>query len=278
MLGIYKDLNIEDYHGDVDSISRSSVMELKKSPWHYWNAYLNPNKPKKEPSDAMNFGSAFHTLVLEPDLFDKQFIVAPERLLLKEVGRDRYQQYKSELEEAEAALSGKILLTTKQHDTLNRMRESVLKHEQASLILKDAEVEQSLFWLDEHTGIKCKIRPDIWQASIIADLKTTDDASESSFQRAMVDYGYHVQAAMIREGVREVIGYDIKNIVFIAVEKKFPYSTVTYIIDDIALEYGLVEFKNQLLKLKSCRESNIWESYENKVISLPNWALLRGVS
>lgn len=278
MLGIYKDLSIEEYHGDASSISRSSIMELKKSPWHYWNAYLNPNRPKKEPSDAMNFGSAFHTLVLEPQLFDDQFIIAPEKVLLKDVGRDRYESYKSELDKVEMGSLGKTLLSAKQYDTLNYMRDSVLKHEQASRILKDAEVEQSLFWIDEHTGIKCKIRPDIWQASIIADLKTTDDASESSFQRAMVDYGYHVQAAMIREGVREVIGYDMKNIVFIAVEKKFPYSTVTYIIDDIALEYGLIEFKNQLLKLKSCRESNIWESYENKVISLPNWALLRGVS
>lgn len=271
-LGIYKDLSIEDYHGDVDSISRSSIMELKKSPFHYWNSYLNPNKPKKEPTDAMNIGNALHTLVLEPELFDKRFMLAPEKVLLKDVGREKYEAYKAQLERIENKLDDKILLTAKQYEMINKMHDSIRNHRQASHLLNGAECEQSLFWVDEHTGIRCKIRPDIWQSSIIADIKTIDDASERSFQYAMVDHGYHIQAAMIKEGIREVIGYDIDAVVFIVVEKKFPYTVATYVLDQISLDYGLVDFKNQLLKLKSCRDTNNWEGYENKVISLPNWA------
>src|SRR6185369_8534287 len=64
----------EEYHSS-NGISRTSLMLLNKSPYHFWYEKLSGEFEKKEQTPAMNLGSAFHTLLLEPELFDKEFAV-----------------------------------------------------------------------------------------------------------------------------------------------------------------------------------------------------------
>lgn len=45
--GLYA-LPIEDYHRDP-ALSRSGLMEFKRSPYHYWYKYINPDY-KSEPA------------------------------------------------------------------------------------------------------------------------------------------------------------------------------------------------------------------------------------
>jgi exodeoxyribonuclease VIII len=144
MLGIYKDLSIEDYHADKTAISRSGLMEFKKSPYHYWANYLNPDKPEKEPTDAMILGNAFHTLVLEPNTFDERYLVMPEKVLLKDVGREAYDKYKATIDDIENNNAGFTVLTKKQMDMLTAMYESlkIERHKQAYELIAGAEYEK----------------------------------------------------------------------------------------------------------------------------------------
>src|SRR5688572_15604776 len=107
--GIQSNLSNDAYHADTDSISRSALMEFKRSPFHYWSLYLNPERPQREQTAALTFGNAFHTFILEPQLFNERYVVEPERVLLKDVGRDRYDEYKATI--AALSATNKIILS-----------------------------------------------------------------------------------------------------------------------------------------------------------------------
>jgi exodeoxyribonuclease VIII len=74
--GIYN-LSSEAYHHGP-GISRSGLMEFKRSPYHYWYKHLNPDYIAEPATPAQIFGNALHTYVLEPEKFDQQFFVAPK--------------------------------------------------------------------------------------------------------------------------------------------------------------------------------------------------------
>jgi hypothetical protein len=289
-VGIYKDLSNETYHGHEESISRSAIMDFMDSPYKYWANYINPERKERESTPAMLFGEAFHTLILEPSEFDKRFSVSPEieRLpkvgLLRDLGRPEYDKQKRERdsislankirqEEFETESEGKKLLTSKEYETLKEMRECLLKHPKAMGLIEGAACEQSYFWIDEHSGFMIKARPDILHSNMIVDLKTCRDASPRAFQGAMVDGGYHIQGAIIRDGVMVLEGRDIPNVINIAVETRYPYQIGIYMIDEFALEHGHLQYKQALLDMKAAFEKNEFPSYGVQTISLPPWAL-----
>ena len=141
--GIYKDLNIEQYHS-VNGVSRSGLMHFEKSPFHYWSEYLDPAKPAKEPTDAMIFGNAFHTYVLEHHEFGKRYAVEPQHHLLKDLkaqlgdklGKDRFEMQKLDYEEFLLKSRHKTILSINQLQTLRLMHESLQKHEQGMALLQ----------------------------------------------------------------------------------------------------------------------------------------------
>lgn len=265
MKGVYKDLSIEEYHADVSAISRTGIMEFRKSPAHYWNAYLNPERPAKETTEAMILGNALHTLVLEPKEFDMRYLIAPAVDRRTKEGKAIYEEFANNS-------ASFIILTEKQHTQIESMANAIRKHPQANELVSGALYEQSIFWDDPHTGIKCKTRPDIWHENMTVDLKTIISADERTFVRSLIQHGYHMQAAMNREGIYHTGGNDIKTHVFVCVEKEWPWMVAIYILDQSVLDTAHCLLKNTLTDLKACRESNTWEGYSVKTITLPTWA------
>lgn len=62
----------EQYHASR-GLSNSGLSDLAVSPLRYWYLHVNPNRPKEEPTPAMQFGSALHCAVLEPSKLDSQY-------------------------------------------------------------------------------------------------------------------------------------------------------------------------------------------------------------
>ncbi len=298
MLGIYKDLSINDYHNDKTAVSRSGLWEFRTAPKKYWHTYLDPEREPKKDTPDMAFGRAFHTFVLEPHLFEQQYCVNDLELPVvdpkplkgdlqikygKEVGAKLYEEAKDlefaqkglrkrMIDEFTAKSAGKELLTSDQMAKLNKMRNAVLAHPQASQLIVGGAIEHSFFWEDPHTGVRCKTRPDILHDNMTADLKTCESASERAFMHSIGEYGYHYQSAMNREGVYHTGGNDIKTHTFICVEKKWPHLVAVYILDQNALDSAHNMFKNTLTEFKKCLDSNEWPGYPTREISLPSWA------
>jgi hypothetical protein len=253
----------DDYHNS-SGVSRSQLMRLKKSPLHYWHEYLNPVYVKPGPSDAMIFGSALHTLVLEPEKFEHEYHVSEKIDRRTTAGKERHAAML--LEHGE-----KQLLTEETFIQLYSIYRSIKKHSLASQCLKHIKIEQSLYWIDKDTGIECKARPDAWASNMVIDLKSTDDASFSAFRMSSYKYGYHIQAAMIQEGIRHTTGQLIEDFLFLVAEKKAPFPVVLYPLDKEAIAHGLIEFKQLLHKLKQCQDKNEWPGYESQFITIPNF-------
>jgi hypothetical protein len=67
-----------DYH-DQPHIGSSGFKLLARSPLHFWTASaLNPERERKEPTRLMQIGTAWHTGIWEPDLFDGLYGVKPD--------------------------------------------------------------------------------------------------------------------------------------------------------------------------------------------------------
>lgn len=288
--GIYtaSDLSSKDYHAHTESISRSAIMLFDESPQKYWARYLNPDRPPEKVTPQMEFGTAFHSLILETSLFDKQYTIEPEllpspkRIFLKDVGRPAYDAYKAEkakidfineksLEDfAEISTNTKIL-TRENWQILKEMRNAFIAHNEACSLAGNAIYEQSYFWIDEGSGLLVKSRPDILHNNMYVDLKTTGNASTKAYQREMIAGGYHIQAAMVREAVRVLEGRDLEAYINLCIETKYPYSIGIKIIGEKAMDEGERKYKEVLLNMKSALENNLFPSYEPETVELPSW-------
>jgi hypothetical protein len=268
--GVFENISNEDYHSRKEFISRSALMDYDKSPYTYWAKHINPDRPKKDATPQMIMGSAFHTMILEPHLFDEQYAVMPPRVLLKDVGRETYDAFKKKADEL--ANSTKIILSDDDFLLLANMKLKFQENAAAMDLIRDARIENSFFWQDEHSGLFVKSRPDVLHENMIIDLKTCADASPRAFQSSMVQGGYHVQGAMIRDAVEAIEGRRINNVINICIENKYPFNMAIYMIDEFAIDEGQIKYKNLLLALKQSLEENSFQDYGIQTIGLPKWA------
>lgn len=270
--GIYKNLDIEEYHGDKNSISRSAIMDFKKSPFHYYAKHIYEGRPEKEKKASWEFGTAFHALILEPEIFYNKYACELEKMpLLKDVGRECYEQAKEKRESWKKENENKTILSIDEWDRLDAMRVSLFENKQAKRLLENGLFESSYFWKDEESGLLVKSRPDVLNYNIYIDLKTTSDASPSNYQKEMAKHGYYIQAAMIKDALKVLKGEKLEASINICVEKSYPYSVAIYFIDEAAIETGRIEYKSILQDMKACIISNKYTDYPILTIGLPAW-------
>ncbi len=258
--GIY-DISNEEYHAS-EGISRSAIAAIAKSPLHYYEQYVLLNGLIEKPTDAMNFGTAVHCLILE-DNFDEHFAVV-------EQFDARTKEGKQYIEEFMRASEGKIILTRSEYNTALAMQQAVLSHPRAMKLIENALIEKSLYWNDPITGSLCKARPDGFKPDlgIVFDIKTTYDSSASSFQRSIIDFDYHIQAAMQLDAIKAVTDYKINDFIIIAVPKKslYSYSPYLYHFTEEIIEFGREEYIKGLELIKRCTGKNEWQRDRHTVI------------
>lgn len=266
ILGLYPEMSNDAYHNGP-GISKSGLDKIAKTPAHYYAAYLDPNRERREPTPAMVFGAAYHAFLLEPDVFAKEYVIAPE-------GIDRRtKEGKAFFAEVEAA--GQTALKTDDSKKLHAMRDAMMAHPAArKLLAKPGKREVSVFWKDPEYGMLAKCRPDfLTDDGYIIDLKTTEDASPAGFGRSSFNYRYHVQHPWYVDGC-QAADIDVKAFIFLAQEKEPPYAVGLYVLDDVAVELGRQTYARDLATYAHCASTGQWPGYEAtiKTLSLPAWA------
>ncbi len=259
--GVY-DITNTIYHDSI-GISRSMLMKFKRNPRHYWYECVSGMKQKEEPTPKMRIGSAVHTLVLEPHLFDKEFYVTHQ----ENIPKKNTNPYFKMLEEAQ----GKTILSKNESDLASSVALAVKCNDEAKLLLSDCKIEQSIYFRHEQTGLLCKVRPDAWSGSLICDLKTADDAGPRAIQTSAMNYGYYLQAGMCFRAL-ESLGIAMERFVLIVAEKSLPYSTAIYILTDEAIQFGLNQFDTLMNGLAKCIKSSEWPAYGIQDLGLPGYA------
>ena len=258
--GIY-DVTNEDYHNGP-GISRTGICEFMKTPLHYWERYINPFRVVSESSTAeMAFGSAFHLYVLENHLFDKYISIVPKVDKRTTAGKAAWAQF-------QANSFGKTLLEEDDYQHILRMTDRVMSNTTARSLIEGGQNEKSIYYIDAQTGTLCKTRPDVLKTNFIVDLKTAKCARNISFKWDIKEYGYHIQAGMMCDGVNQVLKSEINDFIFIVVEKEPPYPLAIYPMHPSYIEMGREIYRQKLIEIIECKASNNWPgNYESEIIT-----------
>ena len=239
---VYAMVPNELYHS-IDGISSSNIKELGKSIAHY---HYSKEHQKKQ-TDAMLKGSAFHDMVLLPDVYEATYMMGPTITKTSK----KYKQ---------CVLDNphKTVLPPRMIDDLEYMRDALYKNPSIREILESDTIlrEVSIWGKDSTTGLLCKCRPDIIANGIVYDVKTT--VVPHCFLNAVKDFKYHVSSEHYLNVCRG-IGMTATDFQFLAVGSKPPYLTGIYRLPDDFIAAGK----------EYCRRS--LDRYANYMLSDDDW-------
>lgn len=252
------DMPIEAYHNHK-SISNSGLNLVSRSPAHY--AFATPWKSTR----AQEIGTAFHTALLEPERFKKEYMAvsADDR---------RVVEYK----EAAKVYGSDKTLTASENQSTQVMLESIQSNDAARAVFALAgQAELSIFVKDAETGVTMRCRFDwLTDCGHAVDLKKTQDCREFSFARSMYNYRYHVQAAMYSDIYQIAFGKPLQTVRILAVEENPPCANVLYDIDALAMQYGHKQYREALSAYAESEASGVWSCYTGSgILTLPEYAL-----
>lgn len=273
--GSVLNLPAEIYHA-LPYVSSSQLKYLyAHSPQHYHAKFIAKTMPEFEPSPAMIFGTACHSKILTPLLFDQEVYVCP-----KFDGRTKEGKELKAKIDVESA--GKVLINEAQFLDLVRIDQSVRDNPPARELLEVIISEVSLFWKCPGSGMMMKARLDGLHPEHFIELKTAKDASPSGFTKAAFNLNYDLSAAHYLEGVRNVFGFK-PPVYFIVVETETPFVSQVYLASDDFIEVGHAKWLDSIMPLSKCIETDEWPGYSDvkiePVLNLnpPKWAGKREV-
>jgi len=233
-----------------------SGLKTAITPAHY-KAMLDA--PKQEPTPAMIFGSILHATCLEPHRLAEMSVIKPDGM--KFTTKDGKEWKESQT---------KAIITAEDAANIKGAADALRSHPIAAKFLAFKK-EVSVFATHEETGMKVKGRLDllgmVGDSTVVADIKTTEDASLDGFSRAITHFRYDLQAAFYMDMT------GASNFVFIAVEKEPPYAVGVYDLDPDSIEVGRKTYARRLLAIKEAQQSGKWDAYPETIqtISIQGW-------
>lgn len=274
--GVYSGISMEDYHGQLTagpSVSSSGLRTiLKQSPAHYFvNSYLNPDREEEEVKDHFDFGRAAHTLLLGESGFKEKYAIRPE--IYDSWRTDAAKKWRISMEEA-----GRTVLLPEDIGAIKGIAAQLARDPIVGAGILQGEVERTIVWQDKDTGIWVKVRPDVIPESdgMAADLKTTTDASPLAIAKAVDNFGYHQQGALIGEGFRQVLDIDMTDFVLVWIEKKAPFVVNVSPVEDQWIHYGGLQNRRALNIFAACVEEGNWPGYPSDVTTrMPEYVAKR---
>lgn len=255
----------------IDRVSKHALDEFAKNPYAYLARKVAGIEEEEKDSAALILGRAAHAAVLQPEIFDGEFVIQPDHI---KVRRGK------EWEIFNAMSSGKFIIKQDDYDIAKGISKSVAANATSSKLLAACEDrEVAVFWKDD-TGVEMKAKIDFISknGAIVGDLKTTTDASPDAFAKDCDIYGYDIQAAVYVDAVRAA-GYEPKCFAFIVVEKTFPFTVSVYTFDTDSdfIRAGRLAYREQLALYAEMLSNPASFSYDRAGwkehnLSLPTWS------
>lgn len=233
-------ISIEDYHSGP-GVSKSGLHTiLTKTPYHY-------RFGDRTPSNAQAFGSAAHTAILEPNLFEPRYMRGPD---------DRRGNKWTAAQEM-AAAAGKECLTSGDYDDAMRLRDILHRDTMLRRLTDGAPaIEQSAYAVDEETGELVRVRPDLFNHDmrVMMDLKA-GTLDSYTMLRNFVNFGYNLQSEMYPSIWTKAGGGDVDAFIFLCVEKDAPHAYRWVELPPGALEEGAAMYRKAMGIYHDCMEA-----------------------
>lgn len=275
--GVYDGVPEAAYHADPvegGSLSSSGARKLIEpyTPADFHYELTHPQAP----SDAMQFGTAVHRLVLED-------------------GRDvvRAEDWKTWRSDAAAALrakelaAGRVALLADDHDRAKACRDAIRSHRLAGRLLDPhaGRSEVTVVWRDQATGVMCRCRFDYLSHGadgrgvlVAVDIKTSGRSlTDDGIAKTVNDYHYDHSWAHYTDGALHAaaeLGAPAVELLFVFVHSEPPHHVRVVDLDERFRRLGRARHRLALSVFAECVESGEWPGHPDGVtrISPPNYA------
>jgi hypothetical protein len=260
------ELSESTYHA-APGVSNSQLKEFRRSPAHF-RATIG----KDSRTAAKAFGRLLHMAALEPERLAESIAVEPRIDRRTKVGKAEAAKFAEEN-------AGKEIVSAWDAAMLHGIGRSLAEHGAARELIRATGLhEVSAFCRHEETGLLLRSRFDIMphESDILADLKSTEDASREAFAKSIHDFRYYVQAPFYLDNATRC-GRERSRFIFIACEKEPPYAVAVWELDAESIEIGREEYQAQLKLFAECVEFDSWPAYSSRIesISLPAWKIAK---
>ena len=249
----------EAYHA-THHLSKSRLDLFNRSP-----AHLHCAAPRN-PTRAMEIGTAIHTAILEPERFKSEY------QLLTDTPDRRQAAYK-----AAVAVHGteRVLVATEAAKVAG-MQETALAHQPYLEQYQNQphHVELSFFGICTETGLPIKCRFDLLtEAGHALDLKKTQDIRPDPISRTLLAYRYHVQHAFYSHVYQCVTGQPLQSFRFFFIEEEAPHACQIANLCEETKAIGQQDMLADLVAYAADPEptAGIWNP--DTIASLPVWYL-----
>lgn len=273
-------LTAAEYHAPSDtpralSFSGAKLLLPPSCPAKFHHSMTSPRKHNA----IYDFGHVAHALVLG----------AGERIEV--IDADDWRLKATQEKRKQAYADGLTPILADDYMRAREMAGAVNSHPIAGELFRrgTGQAEQSLFWIDQETGVHRRAMVD-WLPDpvtgcrtdtgglILPDLKTTDSAEPSNLAKSIYQYCYHMQGAYYLDGMI-ALGLSPDGepaFVLVFVEKAPPHLVAIVQMTPEALQWGRVLNRKAIDIYRRCCETDTWPGYPDtdKVlsISLPGWA------
>ena len=261
---IIKELD-ETHYRASEELSKSDLIWLLESPLHFKH-----RKQLVKQTDAMNFGSAFHKLLLEPHR-GSDVVEMPSCMPNGEEINKRKKEHKAFLAEFEEKHKGKILVSPEEWSTLMGMLTSCGESEELSSVMCLGDNEVSAF--GTYRGVDLKGRADKFIEShprwgrTVVEVKTTIKGSASAFSREAFNRAYDVGASVYKRL------FNADTVIFAIVEKQLPFCVSVFDCHHSFIEFGDKRVDMCIDRLKEIQETGKYTGYEKGIqpLLMPAW-------
>lgn len=225
----------ENVYRAHDAISKSDLWKLNDSPIHFLQ--------KTPETEAMAFGKAVHTAILQPERYGSDVVVSP-----------KFDMRKKDDKAASAAFklsnSGKTVISCDDDEMVKGIVTAFGAIPKASAILSNGKAELSAFAVIGGVRVKARFDFLMSKAPVILDIKTTRSSNKKDFQRQCEDFGYYVQGAFYAD-IAEAVTGKAHGFGLIPIEKEPPFLWSIYQLDQAFIEIGRREYLALLDKHKN---------------------------
>lgn len=259
---------------------------VTKSALHAWHRHprLNPNYIE-ETSDEFDFGTAAHDLLLEggtaricvidPENYrSKPNKANPEGAIPKGWTNNAIKAARDE-----ARNNGLVPVLPWDNAKLRTMidvAQAYLATTELAGLLLDGKPEQKLHWQEGPTHCRARLDWITADKTLVMDYKSCRSAKPESFTGMAVAYGYTMQEAFYRRGVKAVHGKE-PRFVFLLQEKEPPYACSLVAFDPAMQEIGDRQAEYAITLWQHAMATGKWHGYPTRVAHLepPAWLMAR---
>ena len=258
-----------DEYARLPGVRASDLNRMKISPLHY--RYPVP----AEDTDTAGRGvlRAIHSLVLEPQHYDRDFVVFD--------GVRRGREY----EACVRRNRGATILNQREAGIAEAVAGHILRHPVAgpffvpekTLSVFGAEI--TVEWDYPGTGIACKARIDRLAMgadgrAVMLDLKSYGTTDPGQVWSRANKLGAFIQMAHYREGVWLALGVDDARTMIVSAETKPPYDVGVFEVGPQDLQDAYAERAEIMMRLEDCLRDDYWPGRSEEVQRLrrTEWA------